>query len=105
MVTIMQMRQQALSFSGTTEEAHFEKISFRYKNRIFATYDAKNNKACLKFSEIDQNVFCSADSKIIMPVPNKWGKQGWTFVDLQTVHEDLFSDALKTAYEEVSKKK
>jgi hypothetical protein len=38
-------------------------------------------------------------------VPNKWGKQGWTFIDLNSVDEALFVDALTTAYCEVAPKK
>jgi predicted DNA-binding protein (MmcQ/YjbR family) len=105
MVSIDTFRKLALSFPETTEELHFEKASFRVKNKIFATYDGKNKRACVKLSEIDQDVFSLADSNIIYPVDNKWGKQGWTFIELEKVHEDLFTDALTTAYCEIAPKK
>lgn len=98
MVTIAAFRKLALSFPEATEEAHFEKTSFRVKKKIFATYDDKNKIACVKLSEIDQDVFSSADRTIIYPVDNKWGKQGWTLIDMKKVHKDLFADALTTAY-------
>jgi hypothetical protein len=82
MVDIETFRELALSFSETTEQPHFEKTSFRTK-KIFATLDVKNNRACLLLSEMDQSVFCSFDKSIIYPVPNKWGKQGATFVELK----------------------
>ncbi|MBC6489542.1 MmcQ/YjbR family DNA-binding protein [Flavihumibacter stibioxidans] len=72
------LRQLALAFPEATEELHFEKTSFRVKKKIFATYDTKNKRACIKLSEIDQDVFSSADRAVIYPVNNKWGKQGWT---------------------------
>lgn len=105
MVTIETLRKLALSFPAATEEPHFEKTSFRIKKKIFATYDEKLKRACIKLSEIDQNVFSSADKTIIYPLENKWGKQGWTIIEMEKVHKDLFTDALTTAYCEVAPKK
>ena len=105
MVSIDTLRKLALSFPEATEEPHFEKTSFRVKKKIFATYDDIKKRACIKLSEIDQNVFSSADNSIIFPVDNKWGKQGWTLIEMSKVHKDLFIDALTTAYCEVAPKK
>ncbi|MDD4777524.1 MAG: MmcQ/YjbR family DNA-binding protein [Fermentimonas sp.] len=102
MVTFDTFRKMALSFPEATEEPHFEKTSFRVQKKIFATYDEKNKRACIKLSEIDQDVFCSTDRTIIYPIPNKWGRQGWTFIEMKKVHKDLFADALRTAYCEVA---
>lgn len=104
MVTIDILRRIALSFPESTEEAHFEKTSFRVRKKIFATYDDIKKRACIKLSEIDQDVFSSADKSIIFPVGNKWGKQGWTLIEMSKVHKDLFIDALTTAYCEVAPK-
>lgn len=104
MVTIDILRRIALSFPESTEEAHFEKTSFRVRKKIFATYDDLKKRACIKLSEIDQDVFSSADKSIIFPVGNKWGKQGWTLIEMSKVHKDLFIDALTTAYCEVAPK-
>lgn len=102
MVSFDTFRKLALSFPDTTEEPHFEKTSFRVKNKIFATYDDKNKRACIKVSEIGQDVFASADRTIIYPVDNKWGKQGWTLIELNKVNKELLKDALSTAYCEVT---
>lgn len=99
------VRKLALSLPETTEAPHFEKTSFRVKKKIFATYDQKENKLCLKFSEIDQNVFSAISNMEIYPVPNKWGKQGWTFIQLDCLSNALLKDALTTAYCEVAPKK
>jgi hypothetical protein len=72
------------------------------KKKIFATYDDINKRACIKLSEIDQDVFSSIDKAIIFPVDNKWGKQGWTLIEMSKVNKDLFVDALTTAYCEVA---
>lgn len=105
MVSIDTFRKIALSFPEATEEPHFEKTSFRVKNKIFATYDDLNKRACIKLSEIDQDVFASADRTSIYPVDNKWGNQGWTIIEMSKVHKDLFVDALTTAYCEAAPKK
>ena len=105
MVSIDTFRKLALSFPGATEEPHFEKTSFRVKNKIFATYDDVKKRACIKLSEIDQDVFSSADKTIIFPVNNKLGKQGWTLIEMKKVRKELFVDALTTAYCEIAPKK
>lgn len=105
MVTIDTFRKLALLFPEATEEPHFEKTSFRVKRKIFATYDAIKKRACIKLSEIDQDVFSSSDKTVIFPVDNKWGKQGWTLIEMSKVCEELFIDALTTAYCEVAPKK
>jgi predicted DNA-binding protein (MmcQ/YjbR family) len=105
MVTIETLQKLAHSLPEATEEPHFEKTSFRVKKKIFATYDDKLKRLCIKLSEIDQDVFSSADKTIIYPLDNKWGKQGWTIIELEKIHEDLFVDALTTAYCEVAPRK
>ncbi|MBK7213860.1 MAG: MmcQ/YjbR family DNA-binding protein [Bacteroidales bacterium] len=105
MATLDTLRQIAFSFPETTEEPHFEKTSFRVKGKIFATYDSQKNRASIRLSEIDQSVFSSAAKSIIFPVDNKWGKQGWTQIEMDKVNNELFLDALTTAYCEVAPKK
>lgn len=105
MVTFETLRELALSFPETTEEPHFEKTSFRVKKKIFAAYDAKDKIAIIKLSEMDPNFFTSAGRTTIYPVENKWGKQGWTLIEMKKVNKDLFTDAVTTAYCEVAPKK
>ncbi len=105
MISIETFRKLALSFPDASEEPHFEKISFRVKKKIFATFDEKNNHAVLKLNEIDQSVFCASSEMIFYPVPNKWGKQGWTIVELSKVRPEMFEDALIRSYQNVIAKK
>jgi predicted DNA-binding protein (MmcQ/YjbR family) len=105
MIDIQTFRQAALAYPGAAEEPHFEKTSFRIGKKIFATYDAKNNRACLKLTESDQDLFSLYDKTIIYPIPNKWGKMGWTFIELGRVNPATCLDALKHAYELVSSPK
>jgi predicted DNA-binding protein (MmcQ/YjbR family) len=98
MVNIETFRAIALSFPEATEAWHFEKISFRVKNKIFATYDEKRKRACIKLSEADQESYTTENKGVIFPVDNKWGKQGWTFIDMQKIKKPLFEAALTSAY-------
>jgi len=105
MVSFNTFRQLALSFPETSEQPHFEKSSFRVCKKIFATYDKNNHRACIKLSEADQDIFSLFDNTIIYPVPNKWGKQGWTNIELNRVKKEMFKDALTTSYYEVTPQK
>ena len=98
MVTPDKFRQLALSFPDAVEQPHFERRSFRVKKKIFATLDEQQNLACLKLSETDQDIFSLAAISAIYPVPNKWGKHGWTNVELEKVEEELVRDVLGKAY-------
>lgn len=103
MISAETLREMALSLPGSAEEPHFEKPSFRVKKRIFATLDLKKHLLCVKFTEMEQSVF-AYDPAVIYPVPNAWGKQGWTYIDLKKVKKGVLKDALKAAYENVIKK-
>ncbi len=103
MVKVEAVRKLAMQLEGVEEQPHFEKASFRVKKKIFLTVSADNTKATLKLSLIDQDVFHKYGPDIFYPVPNAWGKQGWTIVDLKKVRSDMFRDALTQAYNETSR--
>ncbi len=102
MPTPDQVRQTALSFPKTTEQPHFDKTSFRVAKKIFATLNVKFNRTTIKLSLKDQDLFTIYDPTIVYPVPNKWGKMGWTQIDLTRVPEEMLHDALVAAYCEVA---
>ena len=99
MISITSFRELALSFPATTEQPHFELSSFRVNNKIFATLDIKNQRACIMLTPIDQSVFIVFDKEVVYPVPNKWGKSGATYFELKKVSKSMVNDALKTAYQ------
>ncbi len=101
MASFEALEQLAIAFPEVTIEPHFEKLSFRVKKKIFVTFDQSNNRATVKLSEVDQDVFSSA-SPFIQPVDNKWGKQGWTLVDLDEVPFNLLQDVITAAYCQVA---
>ncbi|MEQ9426783.1 MAG: MmcQ/YjbR family DNA-binding protein [Cyclobacteriaceae bacterium] len=99
MVTTQQVSELALSFEGVEAKPHHHKTAFRTKKRIFATLDEKAKTLTVKLSAVDQSVFCEYDENVIYPVPNKWGNQGWTIVELESVPEEMFRDMVGVAYE------
>ena len=104
MITVVAFQKLANTFPEVEVAPHFEKISFRVRKKIFATLDVPNKRVCMKLSEVDQSVFSTKDKTIVYPVPNKWGKTGWTFFELSKVNKNLCLDALQTAYCEVAPK-
>lgn len=105
-MTTQEFSALALSFPGTEKVPHFDRTAFKVINkRIFATLHEPSAAANLKLSEIDQSVFCTYDKSMVYPVPNKWGKHGWTTFELSEVPPELMQDALETAYNEVFKSK
>jgi len=93
------------SFPETTEEPHFEKTSFRVRKKIFVTYDFKTQLACLKLSKKEQDLFSLFDSELIFPVPNKWGKQGWTLAKIEDLEQEMIKDLLSASFNNVAPEK
>lgn len=98
--------EMALSFAGTEQKPHFERTGFKViGKRMFATYLEKNNTANIFLTPSEQTVFCEMDPANIFPVPNKWGEQGATTFNLNTVSKEIVMEALISAYNEVLKKR
>jgi hypothetical protein len=101
MITEQVLRKLAMTLNEVTEEPHFEKTSFRIKKKIFLTYDKSNNLAVVKLTEAQQDIFKIASKGAISPVDNKWGKQGWTRIDLLKVDASLVEEVLIVSYQMV----
>ena len=105
MVTLETARQIALSMPEAEEFDHFGRPAFRIKKKkVFATLWPVENRMMVKLSPIDQSVFNAFDPAVFYPVPNKWGLNGATFVELSKVRLDMLQDAITTAWETVSVK-
>ncbi|MBL7924787.1 MAG: MmcQ/YjbR family DNA-binding protein [Bacteroidia bacterium] len=98
MVSRESVRRIALAFEETKEDPHFDKIAFKVKGKIFATLNLEHMRACVRLSAVDQDVFCAYDQEVIYPVPNAWGKYGWTLINLKKVKAVMFKDAITSAY-------
>ena len=101
-MTSDQFRQMAMMHAGSTEAPHFDRTSFRVKNKIYATMMEKEHLVCLMLTPEDQDIFVTLGKPAVYPVPNKWGEKGATYVRLHEASPLLLEDALLVAY---SKKK
>ena len=104
-MTIQEARTLALTFEEAIESPHFEKPSFRVNKKIFLTLDEKMKRACINLHEEDQHAFHSMMPEVIFPVPNKWGQQGWTLIELTKIKKPIFRDALTCSYCKVAPRK
>jgi hypothetical protein len=98
MVDTETFKSMALSLPGTVDVPHFNRTAFRTKARIFATLETTRQQANLRLTLIDQSVFSAIDPAIIYPLNNKWGKQGWTCIELKKARKTILKDALSRAY-------
>lgn len=98
MISASTFRMMALQFELAAEKPHFEKTSFRIKDKIFASLDTAKKRATLKLNETDQSVYCQIRPSIANPATGAWGKQGWTVFDLSKTPKSIIAEALKKAY-------
>ncbi|MEQ9467560.1 MAG: MmcQ/YjbR family DNA-binding protein [Ekhidna sp.] len=100
-MTLEAISSLILSFPNVEENPHFERAAFKVRGkRIFTTILEADLTANLKLSEVDQSVFSQINDHIY-PVDNKWGKQGWTTFEFETLDEELMRDAIKKAYDAI----
>jgi predicted DNA-binding protein (MmcQ/YjbR family) len=98
MITVEQFENMINQLGDVEKSPHFEAVSYKVNKKIFATLNEKAHRACVKLNEIDQSAFCAYNAQVMYPVPNKWGKHGWTNISLELIEEEMLSDALQTAY-------
>ena len=98
MITPGEAKTIALSFEGTDEKPHFNRIAFTVKKKIFATLSLEDKTLNLKFTPQAQFIFCPPNSDVIFAIPNGWGRQGWTTINLDKATKKLVKSALEEAY-------
>ena len=81
MATGNDLRRIALTLEGTTEAPHFDRAAFKVA-RIYVTLTADGRTANFKFTPDEQEFKCMMAPQAFTPVPNAWGKQGWTTAEL-----------------------
>jgi len=83
---------------GAGEQPHFNRTAFTVKKKIFATLSLEDHTLNLRFTPATQFIFCPPHSEVIFPIPNGWGRQGWTTINLNKATKKLVTDALKEAH-------
>lgn len=97
MVTTAAFRKIALSLEGTTDAPHFDRTAFKVA-RIYATLAPDGRTANLKFAPDEQELKCMVAADAFAPVPNAWGKQGWTTATLANLTGPELKNALEMAW-------
>ncbi|MDQ3101041.1 MAG: MmcQ/YjbR family DNA-binding protein [Bacteroidota bacterium] len=97
------LREMALDMPGTAERDHFGRPSYSVKRKIYMTHWTEDHRAVLKLTPDQQAALCE-EMEMLSPVPNKWGKHGWTNVDLDPIDERRFKYLLDLAWRNVSPK-
>jgi YjbR protein len=94
----------ALSMEGTSEAPHFDRAAFRVA-RVYVTLSADGCTANFKFTPDEQELKCMTAPEAFSPVPNAWGKQGWTTANLAKLGAAELKQALETAWAHALPKK
>jgi hypothetical protein len=104
MATGSDLRRIALSLEGTAEAPHFDHAAFKVV-RNYATLAADGRTANLKFTPDEQEFKCMMAPEAFAPVPNAWGKQGWTTAHLSKLSTAELRNALETAWAQAARKR
>lgn len=97
MATARDLKSIALSLEGTVEAPHFDRTAFKVK-RIYATLAPDRKSANLRLTPDEQEFKCMQAPEVFAPVPNAWGKQGWTTVTLSKATPADLRAALEMAW-------
>ena len=97
MATGKDLRRMAVSLDGTTEAPHFDKAAFKVA-RTYVTLAADGRTANFKFTPDEQEFKCMLAPEAFAPVPNAWGKQGWTTATLAKLSAAELKAALEAAW-------
>ena len=104
MATGSDLRRLALALDGTTEAPHFDRAAFKVA-RIYVTLAADGKTANLKFTPDEQEFKCMILPDAFTPVPNAWGRQGWTTATLSALSKADLQSALEMAWQHATAKK
>lgn len=92
------LRRIALSLAGTLEAPHLDRAAFKVA-RIYATLAADRLTANLRFTPDQQQLKCLTAPDAFAPLPNAWGRQGWTTARLAALSVEELSAALHAAWQ------
>jgi len=104
MATAKDLRRMAMALEGTSEAPHFDRAAFKVA-RIYVTLAGDGKTANFKFSPDEQELKCMMLPEAFAPVPNAWGKQGWTTATLSKLGNADLQSALEMAWQHATVKK
>jgi len=89
------VRELALALPETSTAPHFDRESLKVGGKIFATVGGRTVN--LRLTPEQQDEMC-AMVRAAEPIPNAWGKQGWTSLLHDATHEDDVDEWLRVAW-------
>ena len=98
------LRRMALALDGTIEAPHFDRAAFKVA-RIYVTLAPDGRTANFKFAPDEQQLKCVVAPDAFAPIPNAWGRQGWTAATLSALSAAELRAALAMAYAHAGKRK
>ncbi len=101
------LRRLALALPCALEKPHFDRAAFRVDGRggkIFVTLAADGKTANLMLSRDEQDVLLATRPDLFMRLPNKWGENGATQIDLSIADEADLRSAVKLAWRQAAPK-
>jgi hypothetical protein len=104
MSTGRDLRRIALALEGTIEAPHFDRAAFKVA-RIYLTLAADGRTANFKFTPDEQEFKCMMAPEAFSPIPNAWGRQGWTAAKLSALTIADLKAALEMAWQHAQPKK
>jgi hypothetical protein len=96
MASTADVKRVAMALEGTTSAPHFDRTAFKVR-RIYATLGAASINLNLTPDEQEFKVMMAPE--IYSQIPNGWGRNGWTSVDLRAIGLDELEAALTMAWE------
>lgn len=94
-------RRLALAMPDAVEASHFGTADFRVGGKIFANLPV-GNRLVVKLSLEEQELLCAAEPDAVRPVPNAWGRKGWTELRLATCPEGTVRHVIQLAWANVA---
>lgn len=88
----------AMRLEGTIAAPHFDRTAFKVR-RIYATLASDGSGLNLMLTPDEQAFKVMLAPEIYAPIPNGWGRNGATSVDLGSIGLDELEAALRMAWE------
>jgi hypothetical protein len=98
MATATDVKRIAMSLAGTASAPHFDRLAYKVR-RIYATVAAGGNSINLMLSPDAQAFKTMMAPKIYSQIPNAWGRNGATAVNLGAISLPELEAALLMAWE------
>ncbi|HNY31011.1 MAG TPA: hypothetical protein PKO15_08990 [Fibrobacteria bacterium] len=98
MISLSTLKESALAFPDASESVHFGRTMFGVGKRNFASFDPRTGEFALRLPIADPLRQEAIESGIASPAPGKYGKEGWTVLDLESLAKPAFVRFLESAH-------